>query len=125
MLIGIPKEIKKNEARVGATPWMVQELTSLGHTVWVEKNAGAAIGFTDAHYKSAGAIIKENVYKSELIVKVKEPQKEEFPLLQSGQVLFCYLHLAAEPEVTRALIQKNVTAIAYETVTSDEGGLPL
>lgn len=128
MLIGIPKEIKKNESRVAATPAMVQDLTQNGHAVFVERNAALSIGFTDAHYKEAGGIIKdtkEEVYRADLIVKVKEPQKEEYPLLQEGHTLFCYLHLAAEGELTKILLEKNITAIAYETVTDGEGNLPL
>jgi len=125
MIIGIPKEIKQSETRVGATPQMVQELISLGHKVLVETKAGAAIGFTDDQYKGAHITDRDEVYTAEMIVKVKEPQEEEFPLLKSEQILFCYLHLAAEPKLTKALLERNVTAIAYETVTGDEGTLPL
>lgn len=128
MLIGIPKEIKPSESRVGATPDMVRELVRSGHAVFVERGAGAAIGFLDKYYQDAGAIIKETseeVYHADLIVKVKEPQTSEFSLLREGQTLFCYLHLAAEPELTKVLLEKNVTAIAYETVTNSEGKLPL
>lgn len=127
MLIGIPKEVKQNESRAGATPEMVLHLTQGGHTVYVEHNAGADIGYSDALYARAGGIIKDapEVYKAELIVKVKEPLKKEFALMQEGQTLFCYFHLAAEPELAALLLKKNITAIAYETVTNDEGSLPL
>ena len=128
MLIGIPKEIKKHEYRVGATPAIVKELTAQGHSVIVERGAGEIIGFSDSKFKEAGATIAEmpgEVYGAELVVKVKEPQPQEFKHLRRGQTLFCYLHLAAEPVLTKELLEKNVTAIAYETVTDSEGKLPL
>ncbi|CRX39163.1 alanine dehydrogenase [Estrella lausannensis] len=128
MLIGIPKEIKKHEYRVGATPAIVKELTAHGHSVIVEQGAGEKIGFTDAKFEEAGALIgrqADEAYRADLVVKVKEPQPEEFNYLRKGQTLFCYLHLAAEPVLTRELLEKNVTAIAYETVTDREGKLPL
>ncbi len=128
MLIGIPKEIKDHEFRVGATPAGVKTLTTAGHTVRVETGAGMAIGFDDAAYRAVGAHIATNaaaVYDAELLVKVKEPQPSEFPLLRAGHCLFCYLHLAADTVLTRHLLEQKVTGIAYETVTSAEGGLPL
>lgn len=128
MLIGIPKEIKKHEYRVGATPAIVKELTALGHKVMVEEGAGEKIGLTDLKFKEAGAFLvktKSEAYGAELVIKVKEPQPEEFKYLRKGQALFCYLHLSAEPELTKALLEKQVTAIAYETVTDSEGKLPL
>jgi alanine dehydrogenase len=127
-LIGIPKEIKDNEFRVGATPSMVRSMILEGHKVAVETNAGAKIGFTDEMYTQAGAKIVKNaqeVYDNELILKVKEPQKSEFPLLKKGQVLFCYLHLAPDPEQAKHLIAKEVVAIAYETIEDDRRRLPL
>ncbi len=126
--VGIPKEIKNHEYRVGATPSMVKALANAGHKVLVETNAGAKIGFTDEMYRHAGATIVEHardVYKADMIVKVKEPQVSEFPLLREGQVLFTYLHLAPDPVQTKALIDSGCVAIAYETVTDAEGRLPL
>lgn len=128
MTIGIPKEIKDKEFRVGATPDMVQALAQAGHQVLVETKAGDAIGFTDAMYTEAGArIVKgpSEVYKAALIIKVKEPQESEFPLLFEGQILFCYFHLAPDPVQAKHLIEKKVIAIAYETVTDKHGRLPL
>lgn len=128
MLIGIPKEIKDHEYRVGATPEMVRALVEAGHQVIVQKDAGTKIGFTDQQYQAAGAKIGNtaaDIYRSEMIIKVKEPQKQEFALLHEGQVLFCYLHLAPDPEQTRQLVEKKVVAIAYETVTDAHGRLPL
>ena len=128
MLIGIPKEIKDNEYRVAMTPGGVQALAEAGHAVRVEAGAGAAIGFSDADYRAAGAELAgapADVWQAELVVKVKEPQDAETPRLQSGQMLFCYLHLAAMPELARTLLAKNVTAFGYETVTDAAGGYPL
>ncbi len=128
MLIGIPKEIKDHENRVGATPAMVKVLCSLGHKVRVQAQAGAQIGFADALYQEAGALIvstPQKVYEAEMVIKVKEPQSSEFPLLKEGQILFCYLHLAPDPEQTKALLKSGVVAIAYETVTDRLGRLPL
>lgn len=129
MLIGIPKEIKNNEFRVGMVPGSVRELIFNGHKVIVETNAGAGIGLNDADYEAVGAkIVKtaEEVYKSaELIVKVKEPQPHECKLLHKDQVLFTYLHLAPDPVQTELLLESGCIAIAYETVTDDQGGLPL
>ena len=128
MIIGIPKEIKNHEYRVGATPDMVKVLTSHGHRICVQSGAAARIGFSDEMYKEAGAeIVKTpaDVYRAEMIIKVKEPQKEEFPLLYEGQILFCYLHLAPDPEQTKQLLQRKVIGIAYETITDKYGQLPL
>ena len=129
MQIGVPKEIKNHEYRVGLTPQSVQEVTHHGHEVMVETNAGAGIGATDADYESAGATIvataKEVFDKAEMIIKVKEPQANERAMLREGQILFTYLHLAPDPEQTRDLVESGAVCIAYETVTSPIGGLPL
>ena len=129
MKIGIPKEIKNHESRVGMTPPGVNELTRLGHQVFVEKNAGLNIGITDLDYKQAGAVIAKNaeeVFKyAELIVKVKEPQKEEIKKLQPKHTLFTYLHLAPDSIQTQGLLNSGAKAIAYETVTDRLGSLPL
>ncbi|MCC2624874.1 MAG: ald [Burkholderiales bacterium] len=129
MLIGVPKEIKNHEYRVGMTPGGVLELVRHGHRVIVETNAGAGIGFYDEAYIRAGAEIVQKAQDifsaAEMIVKVKEPQKEECKMLRSGQILFAYLHLAPDPAQTQALLDSDCIAIAYETVTDDEGGLPL
>jgi alanine dehydrogenase len=129
MLIGIPKEIKNQEYRVGMTPAGVAELTQRGHQVLVQKDAGSAIGFNDLNYQAAGAEIIDDAQtlfqKAGLIVKVKEPQPEEYQRLRSGQLLFTYLHLAPDPNQTKGLIESGCTAIAYETVTDNQGGLPL
>jgi len=129
MLIGVPKEIKNNEFRVGMVPASVRELTSSGHQVIVEHNAGIGIGFTDDDYTDAGASIKdtaEQVFaEAEMIVKVKEPLTEERARLREGQILFTYLHLAPDLPQTEDLIKSKAVCIAYETVTSPTGGLPL
>lgn len=128
MIIGIPKEIKNHEYRVGATPAMVRALVEAGHTVLVQTQAGTKIGFADAMYSQAGARIvnsAKDVYSAEMVIKVKEPQDSEFPLLREGQILFCYLHLAPDPEQTKHLVDSKVVAIAYETVTDAQGRLPL
>ncbi len=129
MLVGVPKEIKNNEFRVGITPSGVQELLQHGHQVLVQKNAGEAIGFTDELYVQAGACIVEEALdifaKADMIVKVKEPQLHECAMLREGQLLFTYLHLAPDPEQATALIKSGCVAIAYETVTDDHGTLPL
>lgn len=127
-VIGVPKEIKNQEYRVGMTPAGVRQLTEHDYQVWVETMAGTAIGFTDDMYEDAGARIVESpheLYASDIVVKVKEPQPAEFPLLREDQILFCYLHLAPDPEQTKALIESKVAAIAYETVTDNKGRLPL
>ena len=129
MRVGVPKEIKVLEYRVGMIPSGVKELVDEGHEVFVETNAGMGIGMTDQDYIDAGATIlstPEEVFDiSELIIKVKEPQLNECEMLKTGQVLFTYLHLAADPEQAAALVKSGVTAIAYETVTADNGSLPL
>ena len=129
MRIGVPKEIKVLENRVGLTPASVRELVTHGHAVTVEHNAGAGIGLGDDAYIAAGATIAPDADAvfagAEMIVKVKEPQPEECKRLRPGQILFTYLHLAPDPEQARALIASGAVCIAYETVTSPHGGLPL
>lgn len=129
MHIGVPRECKSHEYRVGLTTGNVRELTEHGHAVTVESNAGAEIGMTDADYARCGAEVvasAADVYAAaELIVKVKEPQPEECALLRRGQILFTYLHLAADAELARRLLDSGVTAIAYETVTGPRDTLPL
>lgn len=129
MIIGTVKEVKIAEGRVGLTPYGADTLIKNGHTVIVEKDAGINSGFTDEEYEKAGAkILKtaEEVYKkAEMIIKVKEPQKSEFKYHRPGLILYTYLHLAAEPEVTEMLLEKKVTGIAYETVELANGSLPL
>lgn len=129
MKIGVPKEIKNHEYRVGMTPSSVRELTNLGHQVMVETNAGLGIGFSDAVYQQAGAQIKSTAGEifatADMIVKVKEPQAVEYKQLRPGQILFTYLHLAPDPEQAHGLMSSGCTAIAYETVTDNHGGLPL
>ncbi len=129
MLVGVPKEIKNHEYRVGLTPGSVRELVRHGHRVIVQKHAGAAIGLHDADYSAAGAGLAESAAevfeRGELIVKVKEPQPDECRQLRPDQTLFTYLHLAPDPRQTELLLASGVTAIAYETVTDRLGGLPL
>lgn len=129
MLIGVPKEIKNNEYRVGLVPSSVRELAANGHQVMIEHDAGAGIGFDDAAYAQAGAEIVNNpdeiFARSDMIIKVKEPQPEECRRLKEGQVLFTYLHLAPDPEQAKLLQASGCVAIAYETVTNKNGGLPL
>jgi alanine dehydrogenase len=129
MRIGVPREIKNHEYRVGLTPSSVREVVAHGHEVLVEHNAGQGIGVDDSAYQAAGARIvatPEEVFAlAQMIVKVKEPQAVERALLRPDQILFTYLHLAPDPAQTRDLLQSGVTAIAYETVTSPRGGLPL
>ena len=129
MLIGIPKEIKNSEYRVGMTPAGVRELIAHGHAVLVQQNAGADIGLFDTDYQRAGATIvadAETIFqRAELIVKVKEPQPHECAWLHAGQILFTYLHLASDAELTRRLIASRASCIAYETVTDTFGTLPL
>ena len=129
MRIGVPKEIKVHEYRVGMTPASVREAVAHGHDVYVERDAAVRQGIADADYERAGAKVlatAADVFAAaDLIVKVKEPQASECAMLRSGQTLFAYLHLAPDPVQTKALIAANVTAIAYETVTSPRGGLPL
>lgn len=129
MIIGVPKEIKDSEYRVGLTPAGANELIRHGHEVLIEIHAGDGIGFSNEAYAEVGAkIIKTaaEVYKtSDMIVKVKEPQQDECKMLKSGQILFTYLHLAADPEQTKGLLEADCVAVAYETVTDNYGGLPL
>ena len=129
MRIGCPKEIKDQERRVGLTPAGVYALVHAGHTVYIEKNAGLASGFADEEYVREGAEIldtPQEVYAaSDMIIKVKEPLKPEYGLLREGQILFTYLHLAPDPEQTQALLERKVTAIAYETVQTPDNALPL
>ena len=129
MIIGVPKEIKNHEYRVGLVPSSVRELTRLGHQVYIETQAGAGIELTDAEFEAAGARILPSAEalfsKSELIVKVKEPQANERALLKPEHVLFTYLHLAPDLHQTEDLIKSRATCIAYETVTDKNGGLPL
>ncbi len=129
MLIGVPKETKVHEYRVGLIPENVRELVAHRHDVIVETDAGAAIGMTDVHYEAAGARIVPSAAdvfaNAEMVVKVKEPLAPERAMLRKGQILFTYLHLAPDPEQTADLIECGATCIAYETVTSPSGGLPL
>jgi alanine dehydrogenase len=129
MLIGVPKEIKNHEYRVGMTPSAVREAVHHGHKVMVQSGAGSGIGFDDAAYRGAGAEIvsdaKSVFARAEMIVKVKEPQPEECRQLRAGQVLFTYLHLAPDPRQADLLLESGCTAIAYETITDSAGGLPL
>ncbi len=129
MKIGIPKEIKNNENRVGATPAGVKELVTLGHEVYVQHTAGEGSGFPDDEYIAAGAKILpgiEDVYAiAEMIIKVKEPIKPEYPLIRKGQVLFTYFHFASDLELTEAMIKAEAVCIAYETVTDRDNRLPL
>lgn len=127
MIIGVPKEIKANEDRVGLTPANVEELVNDGHEVIVESHAGEGSGFMNSQYEKAGAKISQQakeVWKAEMIIKVKEPSPEEYDYFYEGQILFAYLHLAPEFELTQALLDKGVIAVAYETV-ADRGTLPL
>jgi alanine dehydrogenase len=129
MLVGVPKEIKSQENRVGLVPASVREIIKTGGKVLVEKNAGIGIGITDDQYEASGAELVETsdevFSRAELIVKVKEPQPVECRQLREGQTIFTYLHLAPDPQQTRLLKESGVTAIAYETVTQFDGGLPL
>ncbi|MFQ3198779.1 MAG: alanine dehydrogenase [Paraglaciecola sp.] len=129
MLIGVPKEIKNHEYRVGLTPGAVKEFVTHGHQVLIEDNAGTSIGFTNEEYLAAGANIAPNAQevfaKAEMIVKVKEPQTNECKMLRKGQTLYTYLHLAPDPSQTKLLIESGATCIAYETVTDHRNGLPL
>lgn len=129
MHVGVPKEIKTHEYRVGLTPSAVREYAAAGHSVLVQTGAGAGIGASDDDYRKAGARIaataQEVFSASDMIVKVKEPQPAEWVQLRENQILFTYLHLAPDPEQAKGLMQSGCTAIAYETVTDDKGGLPL
>jgi alanine dehydrogenase len=128
MTIGIPKEIKNNENRVSAVPGGVEQLVKAGHKVFVETNAGTGSGISDDEYKKAGAVIvgsAKEAWQQEMVMKVKEPLAEEYDYFRSDLILFTYLHLAAEKNLTEALLQKQTTALAYETVQLDDGSLPL
>jgi alanine dehydrogenase len=126
MKVGVPREVKTHEYRVGLTPTSVRELVAHGHEVLVEKNAGIGIGAADAAYEKAGARIVGDVFaEADLIVKVKEPQPEERKRLREGQVLFTYLHLAPDPQQAKDLLAARAVCVAYETVTRAGGGLPL
>ena len=129
MRIGLPKEIKNHEYRVGLTPASVRELSSRGHQVLVQAGAGASIGLTDEQYLAAGAQLaaeaSEVFAQTDMIVKVKEPQPQECAMLRPGQILYTYLHLAPDPEQTAALVKSGAVCIAYETITGPGGGLPL
>lgn len=129
MLVGVPKEIKDNEYRVSMTPASVAEFVRAGHQVFIEKSAGVGSGITDEEFIAAGAEVvdtAQEVYsKAEMIVKVKEPVPSEYDLLQEGVILFTYLHLAADEELTKMLMRKRVISVAYETIQLDDGSLPL
>ena len=129
MIVGLPKEIKDNEYRVGLTPAGVRALHDAGHTVVVEKSAGEGSGFEDSLYQRAGATIIDTAdevwAKADMIVKVKEPIAPEYPRMREGQLLFTYLHLAPDRELTKQLVERKVTGIAYETITDRRGTLPL
>ncbi|SFH84534.1 alanine dehydrogenase [Planctomicrobium piriforme] len=128
MLVGVPREVKQDEYRVAMLPVGVEELTRAGHRVLIERGAGLGSGIPDEHYAQNGAIIvnspEEIFAQAELIVKVKEPQESEWPLLRKGQLLFTYLHFAADEELTMAVLQSGVTAIAYETLRGPNNSLP-
>jgi alanine dehydrogenase len=128
-IIAIPKEIKDNESRVGGTTATVSELVKCGHTVYIQKNAGAGIGISDADYSKVGAKVvdtAEEIYaKGNIILKVKEPQASEIKMLKEGQAIFSYLHLAPDAEQTKGLVNSGCHAIAFETVTASNGSLPL
>jgi alanine dehydrogenase len=129
MIIGLPQEVKNNEFRVGLTPGNVRGLCKQGHSVLVQRGAGEQIGLGDESYRLAGATLinsaAEVFAKAEMIVKVKEPQPQECAMLREDQILFTYLHLAPDPQQTKALLTSGASCIAYETVTSSSGGLPL
>ncbi len=129
MRVGVPTEIKKHEYRVGLTPTAVREYVAAGHAVFVQRGAGSGIGAGDTDYSKAGANILDTAdeifAKSDMVVKVKEPQPSEWGRLREGQILFTYLHLAPDPEQTKGLMASGCTAVAYETVTDRRGGLPL
>lgn len=128
MIIGVPKEIKNHEYRVGMTPGSAAAYRAAGHEVWVEAGAGAGSGFADADYEAAGARLVATAgeaWAADMVVKVKEPLPAEYGYFRPGLILYTYLHLAPEPELTRALVDGKVTAVAYETVQPDDGSLPL
>jgi Alanine dehydrogenase len=129
VIVGLPKEIKDNEYRVGLTPAGVRALHDAGHEVIVEKSAGEGSGFEDSLYQRAGASIIESAdevwARADMIVKVKEPIAPEYPRMREGHLLFTYLHLAPDKELTKQLVERKVTGIAYETITDRRGTLPL
>jgi alanine dehydrogenase len=129
MIIGVPKEIKISENRVGMTEAGAKQLVKEGHTIYVEKDAGVGSGITNDQYERAGAKIfetKKEIYaKADMIMKVKEPLPDEYELLRENQILYTYLHLAAEPRLTKVLCERKVKAVAYETIQNDDGSLPL
>lgn len=129
MIIGVPKEIKISENRVGLTEAGAKQLVTEGHTVYVENDAGVGSGITNADYERAGAKIlptKKDVYaKADMIVKVKEPLPDEYDLMKENQILYTYLHLAAEPKLTKVLCERKVKSVAYETIQLPDGSLPL
>ena len=128
MLIGVPREIKDREYRVGVTPAGAQALAAAGHEVRVESNAGAAVGFDDKAYRDSGAQLvatAQEAYAGDLVIKVKELQPAEFALTHPGQILFCYQHLAPAPDLLAAMLERGTSCVAYETVTAADGSLPL
>lgn len=129
MIVGIPKEVKKHEYRVGITPVGVKELVKRKHKVLIQKEAGLGSGILDEEYQAAGAILRstaEEIYdQAEIIMKVKEPLPEEYDLLHEDQILYTYLHLAPAPDLTKALLRRKVIGIAYETIQLEDGSLPL
>jgi alanine dehydrogenase len=129
MIVGVPKEIKNKENRVGMVIAGVRSLTQAGHKVLIQHNAGMGVGISDEEYRKAGATIiegaKEIFDKSDMIVKVKEPLPEEYPLLRENQILYTYLHLAADERLTKALMERKIVGIAYETIQPADGSLPL
>ena len=129
MRIGVPKEIKNNEYRIGITPSAVQKLISHGHVVCVENNAGVGSGFSNTDYINVGATIAScarDVYQyADMIIKVKEPLPEEFELIKEGQLIYTFFHFASSEKLTKAMIERKAVCLAYETITDDQGGLPL
>ena len=129
MIIGLPKEIKDNESRVGLTPAGVKTLSDYGHTVLIEKSAGNGSGITDDEFRAAGGQIVDSAdevwRRGDMVVKVKEPVGPEYQRMREGQLLFTYLHLAPDPKLTQAMLASKITGVAYETITNDEGHLPL
>ncbi len=129
MIIGLPKEIKDNESRVGLTPAGVKTLSDFGHTMLVETSAGIGSGISDDEFRAAGGQIVETAdevwQRGEMVVKVKEPVGPEYQRMREGQLLFTYLHLAPDPKLTQAMLDSKITGVAYETITNDDGHLPL
>src|SRR4051794_15041076 len=129
MIVGVPKEIKSDEYRVALTPVGAEELTRAGHRVLIEVGAGQGSGITDEQYAAAGAEMVADTpatwKQADLVVKVKEPLPEEWPLMQAGQTVFTYFHFAADEHLTRAVMKSGITAVAYETIKDARGQLPL